>query len=151
MAKDKCGYDHPIERLIKNPPPPKGSKRWAGRILALAALAAALTLTPAAPAWARNGTCLPNTGNTQTRTGPSIKDWAQAEWITRPSGCYIQVKALFKSTPTIGYTKYSGPVTALDLWTRATANADGDALAGAWYHYGPSSSGPWSSWLQFYP
>ena len=30
MAKDKCGYEHPIEKLIKNPPKPppplKGGK-----------------------------------------------------------------------------------------------------------------------------
>lgn len=31
MAKDGCGYEHPIEKLIKNPPPPPPPKGGKGK------------------------------------------------------------------------------------------------------------------------
>lgn len=130
-----------------------------------AALALALTLAAASPGHHRagaspfgnggSGVCLPNGGNWQVH--PSATAWAQVDWTSRPGGCWIQVKALFKSTNTTGETKYSGPVTALNLWTRAAASNGNEALAGAWYHWrhcdgpGQTGCGSWSSLHRFYP
>lgn len=101
-----------------------------------------------------SGACLPNGGNWEAH--PSATAWAQVDWATRPGGCYIQVKALFKTSNTTGQTLYSGWVTALGLWTRATST-DGGTLAGAWYHWkhcngpGQTNCGQISDLHRFWP
>jgi len=133
------------------------------RTLALAAAAAAL-VTAAAPAPhpghrvsnspfgnGGSGPCVPNAGNWEvTRAGVQN---AGADWTSRPAGCYLRVKVLFKTSQTSGYSKYSGAVTELNFWAKAFANDTSANVAGAWYqwrHCG-ATCGSWSSLHQFYP